>query len=392
MAATIRDRGPAISAAPAIPMRAPDMKLASYNLENLFLRARAMNGETYLDGRKALEAYADLGALLAKPKYAGADKKKIIRLLEELRLDKSDDGGPYAILRQNRGRLVRRAREGIEIVAEGRADWIGWVELKREEVNEEATRNTARVINDVSADVLGVIEAESRPALTRFNDNVIGAMGGVPYAHALLIDGNDERGIDVGIYAREGYEIEAIRTHVDDRDRSGRIFSRDCAHYEIRTPKGNALHVLVNHFKSKGYGSQTAADARRLRQAARVKEIYDALRAHAPYIAVIGDLNDTPDSKALAPLLRQTDLADISEHKAFDDGGRPGTFGNGTAAGKIDYILLSRALFAAARGGGIFRLGVWGGRNGTLFPHYPEITKSVEAASDHAAIWAEIEL
>jgi len=150
--------------------------------------------------------------------------------------------------------------------------------------------------------------------------------------------------------------------------------------------------VLVDHFKSKGYGSQTAADARRLRQAARVKEIYDALRAHAPYIAVIGDLNDTPDSKALAPLLRQTDLADISEHKAFDDGGRPGTFGNGAAAGKIDYILLSRALFAAARGGGIVRLGVWGGRNGTLFPHYPEITKSVEAASDHAAIWAEIEL
>ena len=85
-------------------------------------------------------------------------------------------------------------------------------------MNEEATRNTARVINDIDADVLGVIEAESRPALVRFNDNIIKAQGGNPYAHAMLIDGNDDRGIDVGLYAREGYEIVAIRSHVDDAD------------------------------------------------------------------------------------------------------------------------------------------------------------------------------
>ncbi|MFL5028596.1 MAG: hypothetical protein ACJ8E1_01890 [Xanthobacteraceae bacterium] len=55
-------------------------------------------------------------------------------------------------------------------------------------------------------------------------------------------------------------------------------------------------------------------------------------------------------------------------------------------------ILLSPALFAKATGGGIFRMGVWGGTTGKLFPHYPEITKEVEAASDHAAIWAELNI
>jgi hypothetical protein len=69
-------------------------------------------------------------------------------------------------------------------VANGRFDWIGWVDLKREEVNEVATRNTARVINELDADVLGVIEAGSRPALVRFSNNVISAEGGTPYAHA----------------------------------------------------------------------------------------------------------------------------------------------------------------------------------------------------------------
>jgi predicted extracellular nuclease len=34
--------------------------------------------------------------------------------------------------------------------------------------------------------------------------------------------------------------------------------------------------VLVNHFKSKGYGSKVTADAKRLRQARRVREIYEA--------------------------------------------------------------------------------------------------------------------
>jgi hypothetical protein len=62
------------------------------------------------------------------------------------------------------------------------------------------------------------------------------------------------------------------------------------------------------------------------------------------------------------------------------------------ASNKIDYILLSPELFAHTKAGGIFRMGVWGGKNGTLFPHYPEITKAIEAASDHAAIWAEIDI
>ena len=42
--------------------------------------------------------------------------------------------------------------------------------------------------------------------------------------------------------------------------------------------------------------------------------------------------------------------------------------------------------------GGIFRKGVWGGKNGTLWEHYPDMTKAAEAASDHAAIWADIAL
>jgi len=152
--------------------------------------------------------------------------------------------------------------------------------------------------------------------------------------------------------------------------------------------------VLVNHFKSKGYGSQAASDARRKAQAQRVREIYELRRSQGiGLIAVVGDLNDTPDSDPLQPLLSAgSDLKDIFVHPQFHSDGRPGTYGNGTKSNKIDYLLLSPGLFQRVTAGGVWRKGVWGGKHGTLFPHYDEMHRAVHAASDHAAIWADIDL
>lgn len=370
------------------------MKLASYNVENLFQRARAMNLANQGDGKKILEMHAEMNGILNKIKYTPADKKRIIALMKALGIDKKDDGGEFVILRQNRGHLVKRPTSGgIEVVANGRGDWLGWLDLKIEAVNELATRMTAKVIEQVGADVIALIEAESRPSLVKFHDEVLTLTHGISYDHIMLIDGNDDRGIDVSIMSRNGFTLDSIRSHVDDQESGNRIFSRDCAEYQFTTPANHRLVVLVNHFKSKGFGSQTSNNKKRKLQAQRVKAIYQSLRdGGASNVAVVGDFNDTPDSDPLASLLQDTDLKDIAQHPAFDDQGRPGTFGNGTKANKIDYILLSPALFAKVTGGSIFRMGVWGGTNGTLFPHFPEITKAAEAASDHAAIIADIDL
>jgi hypothetical protein len=247
------------------------MRIASFNVENLFDRAKALNQSSWAEGREVLEAHAALNKLLNKPKYSPGDKNQIVKLLDQLGLAKKDDGGPFALLRQNRGRLLKRPRSGgLEIVANGRGDWIGWVELKTEAVNERATRNTARVITDVGADVLAVVEAESRVALKRFTDTLLIAGGQAVYGHVMVIDGNDDRGIDVGILTTAGFPIGRMRSHVDDTDPAGRVFSRDCPEYEVTTPGGERIVVLVNHLKSKGYGKQSDSDALRHRQATRI--------------------------------------------------------------------------------------------------------------------------
>lgn len=370
------------------------MRIATYNVENLFMRPSVMNRDTWEEGRPTLDAFAELSALLAKERYGAADRARMTVLMTALGLERNDRGRDV-LLRRNRGALVRRPRDGgIEIVADGRADWVGSLELIQETVDAVAIRNTARVIADANADIIAIIEAENRPALAEFNRVLIRAAGGRRYRHVMLIDGNDSRGIDVGIMTREDYPIDGMRSHVDDLMPNGApVFSRDCPRFRITTPCGTAIEVLVNHFKSKGYGDQGSSNRKRRAQAERVAELYrDLTAAGAQHVVVCGDFNDTPRSAPLRPLLQDTDLRDATDHPAFDTGGLPGTYGFGKSAPKIDYLLLSPALFARVRGGEILRKGMWPGSRNRRWEPYPEVDRPIHAASDHAALWVDIDL
>ena len=79
-------------------------------------------------------------------------------------------------------------------------------------------------------------------------------------------------------------------------------------------------------------------------------------------------------------------------HPKFIGDGREGTHGNGTKGGKLDYIIMSPQLASRVLLGGIERRGVWGGKHGTLFPHFPEIKEPKDVASDHAALWVDFDL
>ncbi|MFO0682874.1 MAG: hypothetical protein U0234_12515 [Sandaracinus sp.] len=168
------------------------------------------------------------------------------------------------------------------------------------------------------------------------------------------------------------------------------MFSRECAEYDVTTPQGTTVMLLANHFKSRIGG---ASGKLRERQAKRVKATYESIVARRQKnVVVLADLNDDVSSTWIAPLVTQTDLKDITTHPKYVGDGRNGTYGNGTDNDKLDWILLSPALWSKVKAGGIERRGVWGGAHGTLFPHLPEITKPGQAASDHAALWAEVEV
>lgn len=71
--------------------------------------------------------------------------------------------------------------------------------------------NTERVMIDLGADFLRVVEAENRSVLAAFNSKVLPALGGTPSNHVMLIDGNDDRDIYAGLMSREGFPLGMVR-------------------------------------------------------------------------------------------------------------------------------------------------------------------------------------
>jgi endonuclease/exonuclease/phosphatase family metal-dependent hydrolase len=355
------------------------IRIATFNMENLFSRPWIMNLDTLAQGKPALEAITRLNTLIAKASYSSADKTAMLKIIKDY-----GTGEKRAFdLVEVREKLY--APKAKKIVANGRADWTGWVELARRKLDWEATENTARVIDAVKPDILLTVEVENRITLQRFNDEVLAPFGW-SYPYNLLVDGNDDRGIDVGVFSK--HPIVSVRSHITDADAQGIIFSRDCPEFEIALPSGQTLWLLGNHFKSKGYGAPAASTAKRVRQADQTRKIYLAARQRSQFVVVAGDLNDSPANTPLQALTNNTDMQghESMSHSSYQ--GKPGTYETGNSLNqKIDYVFLSPALWSAVQAVGVERRGIWAPNTHQSFP---EVTSSVNQASDHAALWVDL--
>jgi endonuclease/exonuclease/phosphatase family metal-dependent hydrolase len=366
------------------------IRIATYNVNNLFERANAMQLEGFsTDGARILQDVQELNQLLEKDSYAGAVGQRITELLEQYDFHKPKKNRWFTIIEVKKKLYsVKQDGSGVTIVAAGRKSWVGWVELIRDAVHEASIENTGRVIQAVKGDILCMVEVENRLTLDRFNKKILGNFN-PSYAHNLLVDGNDDRGIDVGLFSQ--FEIRSVRSHIDDTytDKKGqlqRVFSRDCPEFEVALPSGKPVWILCNHFKSKGYGSQAANNSKRTQQAKRVRKILGRFNLATDYVVVAGDLNDTPNSQPLKPLLDTPNLFDLLASNKLS--GPRWTYQD--AKDQIDYLLVSKALRDTLKKAGIERRGIFSADNFKgKFPHFPEVTGKVTQASDHAAVWAE---
>lgn len=352
------------------------LRIATYNVENLFGRARLLNMDDHLAAQARIDALGRLQAELGRKTY---DKPEILRLYRELKDD--------IRIVSTRGKLFNRSR--TKVTADGRGDWRGWIELKRDRFTDRTVRNTARVIRAVNAHVTCLVEVESRPVLRRFAaDNL---RGDRRYPHEILVDGNDTRGIDVALLSR--FPLGGLWSHTDDRDAGRRIFSRDCLEVEVLLPGGRSLWVLLNHFKSKGYGSRRRSNERRRTQAERVAEILDdGYDLRRDLVVVAGDLNDTPDSVALRPLLELNHLYDVLAETHPDPDERWTYYYRRRE--QIDYLLVSRPLREALTAAGVERRGIHGieALTGGVERGFSTVTSPRNAASDHGAVWADFDI
>ena len=374
------------------------MKIATYNIENLFHRDKYLLDRPM--GKNLSDWISELDRLMRKDFKSTHDQDRM-RDLSFLLGFQEVQRNLYAVMRKKGGQLYfRLSCVSDEKKATEATKWNGWLEVGTKPINEVSTENKARCIANVDPDILILQEVEDRASLLQFNQGLLTKFDCFPFEQAMMFQGNDPRGLELAVLSKNGYDIQSVHSHVNDRDERGEVlFDRDCPEYSITTPRGRTIWILPNHFVANP--ERVDAESRRKSQSMRVAEIYERMSMEGKEnVAVCGTLNDVSFSDALTPLLRCTDLKDISKHRRFEvdqdhgvEGGyqRLGAYRLGVNLKQRDYLLLSPNLFTKVERGSLERRGVWPDRK-SQWPVYPNMVDVVHAASSHPLLWAELDV
>jgi endonuclease/exonuclease/phosphatase family metal-dependent hydrolase len=323
------------------------MRVASFNLNNLFSR---------------FDFAAEVDTL---PAPAEAPVKIVTEL------DPGDPG--HAKFRTFKGRLVKGKPPA------------------------ERAKIAARIAA-MDADVLAVQEVEDVTTLTAFATSDLKGLG---YKHVVLVEGNDDRLIDVGILSRLPIgAVTSWRHAVHQPTDPLPIFSRDLLQVEILSADRSRrlLTVFNTHLKSKFCDfkedpvlCQKHNNTLRGQQAETAARIILAQMRPSSRYLVCGDFNDGPKANPLAPLVASGDLklvnglADAKEDRPaphdtpeapnrpwsdrFKDTGKPASYE------LFDQIWLSPGTANKLTGAGIGRRTHLGGDG-----------------SDHDPVWVDLHL
>ncbi len=170
----------------------------------------------------------------------------------------------------------------------------------------------------INVDVLAIQEVENIDALRRFNRDLLGGR----YPFEVLIEGNDPRLIDVAVLSR--LPVANVTSHRFEvhPDAAELVFGRDLVELDVMTNSGagrrRLVKLFVTHLKSKFVphdaedpdAVQVANTERRTRQAETIARVVDHRTRSNERFVVLGDMNDAPDSAALAPMIADLDLVD----------------------------------------------------------------------------------
>ncbi len=155
----------------------------------------------------------------------------------------------------------------------------------------------AKVIKALDPDVVMLEEVENLAVLQNLDQELGGA-----YFARQLFEGNDPRGIDVGIISK--IKLDETVSHATDRfaligTQTQYSYSRDCLEAHL-TFAGRHLALLGVHFRSKGGEVATDDPDKRLAEAQHTRAIADGILAKDPSAGVIilGDFNDGIGSQA----------------------------------------------------------------------------------------------
>jgi endonuclease/exonuclease/phosphatase family metal-dependent hydrolase len=224
----------------------------------------------------------------------------------------------------------------------------------------EGRAKVREMIRALDVDVLGLVEMGSRSALEELRTSL--KKEGLDYPHWEHVAGYDTN-IHVAVLSK--FPISARRSHTKDSFLlNGRRFqvSRGFAEVDVQVNAGYTLTLLVAHLKSKRPVPEANEADWREQEAIILREKVDAIFARNANsnFALIGDLNDTKDSRPIRTVIGRSGAKQLFDTRPAERNGdtrippRKGYspaniswthfYGKEDTYSRIDYILLSQGM------------------------------------------------
>jgi len=275
-------------------------------------------------------------------------------------------------------------------------DWNGWTKLNTVPISKDSIKNKAKVILDVDPDIILLQQVENRKSLIQFHEIFFKKKQESGYEEIMHLQGNDGRGLGMGILLKRGYHIKSIKSFANERDKNGNLlFDNGFQQYKIKTPENKTVFVLCCQLADNGI-----SESHRKRQIMKITKTYTDLRSRGhQYILVAGTLNTPSYSDSLSAFF-ESDIVDVVKHYSFkvmrDSGSdasyfRMGAYRMGVNIKQKDYLLVSPAFFEKIDACGMNRKAMWPLKK-PEWEVYDTVENEKDAASDHPLLWAKFKL
>lgn len=363
------------------------MRISFLNIQNLYFRDLSLEGES---PKPTLNWLSEMDGLMEKLQKG----KKELHRIEELslllgfqRIAKQR----YGILRNRAGQLY--LKEGVinHLSKAGPAShWEGWLRINNQPVSYDARMQKIRLLAELNSDLIILQEVEDRYALELFLKEVMKEFPEVHFPIYHVLEGKDIRGVEQAILCANELSVLHIAPVLSPR-KSGQAL-----HYRLYHEQLGKISVIAMYI-SCGMGERAVSEAERNHISGVVASYYKELVAKGEKnIAVVGTLRTPGYCYSLGPLLRQTDLKDISSHKMFSirSGKKSRELYYPDSAikevvGKQDFFLLNPHFSERVKSAGL----IWSGRfwnSHANLKSNPSIITREQQASDHPGLWIEV--
>jgi len=280
-------------------------------------------------------------------------------------------------------------------------------------LTDDSRQQTGQAIRDTNADIICMQEIDNIDVLNDFHEFYLVKTNNIKYGWRRVIEGNDNRGIDVAVMSKNRIDVKSHAHHTfddfglfnSDLDKYGlspgdRIFRRDCLEVNLKV-NNKPLTLFVCHFKSMSGGREETLPVREAEAKAVKKIIEDKYNDPSKENWIIlGDLNDylyennQKIKSGVDPLIENNFAINIIENLSEKEQWTHYYSYDGTKH-QLDYILVSPEILKnnqnlkpeIIRNGQPYRVP---GIENVL--RYPRVGFDRPKASDHCPVVVEIDI